>query len=400
MKHATKHAKRFHVMPLAALAALVLAAGCDDGANPVTATAPEADFSVVPAPQASNAAEPLRVMTRNMYLGGDIAIALAADYENPVALVQATNTVWSQVQNTRFQERVVALVDEIQAGNPHIIGIQELAKYVILDGSFQPIGVQDHGALLMAEIQERDLPYEMAALHNNFEITMPKAVDWGSGQVTEYIHFILGVAVLVRSDVAILDVAQANYQAAVPLPFGGEIGRGWIRVETELGGLPYHFVNTHLEVQGFAPVQVAQTQELISGVLAGLEGMTILMGDLNSDAEAGPGDRSWTPTYDLLLEAGFQDAWRTANPGRPFRGYTCCQAAELGNPTSELDERIDFVLVRASSGPDGGQRLPGKVSVDIIGDRASDLTAESGLWPSDHAGLLATFRTPEAPFLK
>jgi len=399
MKQATKYAKYSRVVPLAALAALLLAAGCDDGANPVTTTAPEADFSAVAAPQASNAAEPLRVMTRNMYLGGNIAIVLAADYTNPMALVEATNTVWSQVQNTRFQERVVALVDEIQAGNPHIVGIQELAKYVILDGSFQPIGAQDHGALLMAEIQRRGLPYEMAALHNNFEITMPRAVDWGSGQVTEYIHFVLGVAVLVRSDVTVLDVDQANYQAAVPLPFGGEIRRGWIRVETELGGLPYHFVNTHLEVQDFAPFQVAQTQELISGVLAGLEGMTVLMGDLNSDAEAGPGDRSWTPTYDLLLEAGFQDAWRTANPGRPFRGYTCCHADELRNPTSELDQRIDFVLVRASGGPAGGRRLPGKVSADVIGDETSDLTA-SGLWPSDHAGLLATFRTPEVPFLR
>jgi hypothetical protein len=42
--------------------------------------------------------------------------------------------------------------------------------------------------------------------------------------------------------------------------------------------------------------------------------------------------------------------------------------------------------------------LRGGVSVDdveLIGDSDADRTMPSGLWPSDHAGLIATFNIPE-----
>lgn len=389
--------KKALFLPLAALTALIFPAGCDDGLHPVADTVPDAALSTAAASQASNAATPLRVMTRNMYLGGNIAIVLGADPTNPLALIQAVNAVWAQVQATRFQERVVALVDEIEAGEPHVVGIQELPRYVILNGSFQPVSSQDHLGILMEEIEERGLPYEVAAVQKHFDLVMPKAYDFGTGQVSEYIWYTMHIAVLVRSGFPVTDLDQGDYQSSVPFIPGVDIERSWIRVTAELGGVPYHFVNTHLEVQEFAPIQVAQTQELLDGILSGLDGVTVLMGDLNSDAEAGPGARSWTPTYGMLMDAGFQDAWRTAHPGRPFRGYTCCQAPELNNPVSELGQRIDFVLLRADHGPPGLNRLPGAVSAVIVGDKRWDRTSPSGLWPSDHAGLLVELRIPQGP---
>jgi hypothetical protein len=59
-------------------------------------------------------------------------------------------------------------------------------------------------------------------------------------------------------------------------------------------------------------------------------------------------------------------------------GFTCCQATNLLNPTSTLTERVDLVLTR------GPFRL-GKAP--LVGDEASDRLA-SGLWPSDHAGVV------------
>jgi hypothetical protein len=62
--------------------------------------------------------------------------------------------------------------------------------------------------------------------------------------------------------------------------------------------------------------------------------------------------------------------------------------------TPELDERIDFVLLRSPAG-DGevsGERR-GWVNMDIVGMRPADMTAD-GLWPSDHAGLTAVMKTP------
>jgi endonuclease/exonuclease/phosphatase family metal-dependent hydrolase len=70
--------------------------------------------------------------------------------------------------------------------------------------------------------------------------------------------------------------------------------RGWIRLATEHGGVPHHFVTTHLEIQALAPLQASQANELINSVVAGLEGVTIVSGDLNSDPE-NPGGPSWTP---------------------------------------------------------------------------------------------------------
>lgn len=47
-------------------------------------------------------------------------------------------------------------------------------------------------------------------------------------------------------------------------------------------------------------------------------------GDLNSDAEAGPGDPSWTPTYDELIAEGFVDTWDQGHP-RSYRLFPACQ---------------------------------------------------------------------------
>ena len=65
-------------------------------------------------------------------------------------------------------------------------------------------------------------------------------------------------------------------------------------------------------------------------------------------------------------------------------GYTCCQAQNLLNTTSSLDQRIDLVLSRGGVGVD---------DIHLIGDSESDRTP-SGLWPSDHAGVVATLEIP------
>ncbi len=63
-------------------------------------------------------------------------------------------------------------------------------------------------------------------------------------------------------------------------------------------------------------------------------------------------------------------------------GYTCCQNANLLNPTSLLNERLDLILFRG----------PFAVSdVVLVGDDPADKTP-SGLWPSDHAGVVARLR--------
>jgi hypothetical protein len=128
-------------------------------------------------------------------------------------------------------------------------------------------------------------------------------------------------------------------------------------------------------------------------VADGLEGVVVIAGDLNSDAAGAPGEPDWTPTYGDLVDAGFADTWLTAGRFRRGRGYTCCQDPELRNPISVLDRRIDFVLIRGDGLKTRENGLPGWVSTELVGHRSWNRTP-SGLWPSDHAGLVTELKIP------
>jgi hypothetical protein len=89
-----------------------------------------------------------------------------------------------------------------------------------------------------------------------------------------------------------------------------------------------------------------------------------------------PADGSGTATYAALRNAGLRDAWIYVR-GTP--GYTCCNATDLLNDTPAFTERLDLIWLRGDITP---------LKARIVGDDPRDRT-ESGLWPSDHAGVFA-----------
>jgi endonuclease/exonuclease/phosphatase family metal-dependent hydrolase len=193
--------------------------------------------------------------------------------------------------------------------------------------------------------------------------------------------------ILARGDVEVSDPERAHYAVNQPVVIGGRpllFLRGWTSLVASAGGHVFRFLNTHLETQTFSAVQTAQATELLGIVRA--EPLPVLMvGDFNSDAGG-----TQTPTYGLLVSAGFQDAWREVKP--PTAGFTCCHAADLRNEESTLDQRIDLVLVGSGFMTRGG-KLVGGVHATVVGDERVDRTP-SGLWPSDHAGVVATLALP------
>jgi hypothetical protein len=96
----------------------------------------------------------------------------------------------------------------------------------------------------------------------------------------------------------------------------------------------------------------------------------------------------------MIRDAGFADAWMEAGPAPGFPGFTCCQASDLRNLTSELDERIDFVFIRLPEGKGPGEHIPDRIEVDVVGDEAGDRIGPDNIWPSDHAGIVADFWLP------
>jgi hypothetical protein len=197
--------------------------------------------------------------------------------------------------------------------------------------------------------------------------------------------------------------------ASTTVPGLGTIAfeRGYVGAEVHAGGRQYWVFNTHLEVREPDPdnpfsriIQAAQATELATVVgFTPATRTAIVTGDFNSSPEDAvlpvppplqqvlppeihPPYRQFTAGvnyYGAPLGVAFDDAW-TLRPGRP-PGLTCCQDADLRNPWPVLDERIDLVFSREA---------PTNVKANVVGNNPEDRTP-SGLWPSDHAGVVVRY---------
>jgi endonuclease/exonuclease/phosphatase family metal-dependent hydrolase len=325
------------------------------------------------------------VMTRNVYIGTDLGPIFAAP--SVPALLGATAAAFLNIQATNFPARAEALADEIAAAQPDLVGLQEVV--IIQTGAFLSPApattvVADYLQLLLAALESRRLDYTPVAVNVNVDAELPTALGFDV-RVTD------SDVILARTKrgpkVAISNVQEHNFATNLVVPtVGGPLPllRGWSAVDVKLRGQRFRFVNTHLEPLS-AAVQIAQANELLTGPAATTLPL-LFVGDFNSRA-----DGTSTATYANLLGAGFTDAWSQAKPGDP--GFTCCQAANLLNPASTLDERIDLVLHRAGAGKHAeGFRAR---RAEVVGDEPADRLVPSGLWPSDHAGVVARLRAIE-----
>jgi hypothetical protein len=386
----------------ALIGATLVAAGCADR-GVVDVSMQQADQ-----PSANLVGDPgspgITVMTWNVYYGTDPKIVLQAQSTDEVPIYAAQ--VWALLQQTNFPERAEALAGQIAAKHPHLVGVQEAALWRIqhpsdfVTGTFAPNATTvqyDFLTLLTDALEQRGLHYVVAAVDetSDLEVPMVTGFDPSSGYTFDDIRLTDRDAVLVREDVAYGDPTSSVYGAAIPIELGAGlptiyIREGWSSVVATVAGQSYRFVSTHLEIQDLPGVgdyvQYLQAQELL-GVLSDEALPTILVGDFNSDVASG--DPAKTRSYDLITASGFQDTWL-----RPFQsppGFTCCQSDDLSNLLSTFSQRVDFIFTR-----DMPQTVPAASLVlarAVLGDRPGDRTP-SGLWPSDHGGVVATFLVP------
>jgi hypothetical protein len=137
-----------------------------------------------------------------------------------------------------------------------------------------------------------------------------------------------------------------TYSAVIQLPPPvGSLKRGFVGIDLRVDGKNYRVVNTHLEVEEPTPIfQSLQAFELAGTTPAGRT--LILVGDFNSSPEDVGIPGVIPSAYQVLALAGLDDVWERnllafADPD----GFTCCQNADLANPTSLLSERIDLMWV-------------------------------------------------------
>ena len=333
-------------------------------------------------------------MTRNLFLGADLAPAI-----NAPGIPEAINgagTVWNEVQATKFPERAVPLAKEIKASKADLVGLQEVALWHVQqpsDGGAPPISpvpgataastvAFDFLALLQAQLGSS---YKVVVVQEEFQAELPVNADGnlttGAGPLASLgadldARLTMRDVILVRrgSKVKLGKTRKGHFKTRYEPNVGGleiPVDRGWVSVEARLGTRKFRFVNTHLEAFGDTKIREAQAKELLAGPLKA-KTQVVLVGDLNSGVARH--NQPEKPGDDLAFKAlkGFKD-----NGAR----QSCCYPS-LSDPAAKLDHTVDHVLTK-----------PGlkTVRARVTGNDPAARTP-SGLWPSDHGGVISRLR--------
>ncbi|MGO4886761.1 endonuclease/exonuclease/phosphatase family protein [Anaerobacillus sp. MEB173] len=305
----------------------------------------------------------LNFMTWNLYLGADLQPILTSSFEQ---LSERIIEVLLQFLVTNFHTRVKTIARLIGANKPDIIGLQEVELFELFPLKL-PSASYDFLQLLQHEFSLLGINYEVVAINKNHSLELPLNLG-------KRLRFIDRDVILMKKEsrLRVCAVEEKNFRTNFSTQLAGRtfnIVRGWSTVDVHKNGDTFRVINTHLEPD-FTDVQVAQGNELLDGP-ARTDLPLVVLGDLNSNA-----DGSGKMTYENFLNEGFHDVW--TEKGQRY-GFTCCQHPNLLNVVSSLNRRIDFILYKNGWEP---------LNAIIVGNQKRDRTP-FGLWPSDHAGVIA-----------
>jgi endonuclease/exonuclease/phosphatase family metal-dependent hydrolase len=321
----------------------------------------------------------VRVMTYNMYMGNVGTLLRGTP--------QAVTEFFNETVATNPLQRAVAIARQIKSNRPDLVALQEVSILRKGNNNDPTIPatdvVHDQLQLLRDALSGLGEHYDTVAVIPNSDVQLPSAAP-------------LGVVIRLTDRTAILartspnDLKLSNVQVeefwAKPPAVSGLIGMfGWGSVDVQLNGLKFRFVATHLmpfDTPQLEAIQTLQASELIQST-----GKTDLPVVYASDFNTVAG----RPTYQILVDSGRGDAWLQKHPQAPCSpelldrsGCTCCQDSDLHNDTSKLSRRIDLVIV------------PPHTEIEEVGVVGADPAVDhvSGLWPSDHGGLVAVLKLP------
>jgi hypothetical protein len=388
-------ARRSRVRRLAAVVTAVLALGL--AAGPADA-----------APK-SGQGTPITVMTRNIYLGGDITrpLTATAGLSGAAALVafgNANHALRDVVDQTSFPARSELLAREIAATEPDLIGLQEVALWRSGPLQLGAIGVAnativdyDFLATLLADLAAIGEPYVAVNVQEESDVEGPSFLGnpfLGTMTDASDVRLTMRDVLLKRADDRVKVLASGGGQYAARLPFSVagvtfQFIRGYNWADVRVGAKTLRVINTHLESQ-FSFLALAQAHELLAGPANAPWKTVVVVCDCNSDPlnhTTKPGDPTpHSAPYDFMTgPGGLTDEWLQFAPAE--QGWTSGLSEFVNDPdTSQIDHRIDLVLARGSD----GQALPADQG-RIVGTDPANRSA-AGLWPSDHAGVVLRLR--------
>ncbi len=387
---------RVLVLPLGAVVLMVLALA---GSGSAAAAPPE-----------ERPGKPQTVMTRNLYLGANINrpinAALAAEaaggtpQEVLVALANATHVSRAIVDQTNFPVRAGLLADEIVATRPSLVGLQEVAWWRHGPLQLDQVGVpnatvtdDDFLQILLDALEARGESYDAVVVGERADVEAPSFTGTGSPDARD-VRLTMRDVILLRADAGVHVTATHDQVFATNLvvPVAGvpmEFDRGFQWVDVRSGGTSFRFVNTHLESVS-SDLAYAQAAELL-GAAPAEDRSTVFVCDCNSDplnhsVKTGIGDTlPHSAPYELITQT-FTDEWLRHAPAE--EGWTAGLSETVDDPTAAgFDHRIDMVFGRTATGD--------PLAVDrgtTTGATVDDRDPATGLWPSDHAGVVLRLR--------
>lgn len=353
----------------------------------------------------------VKVMTRNLYLGADINRPLRAVQDRTgrdalLALGHANHELREIVERTNFDARSELLAAEIAAARPDLMGLQEVALWrhgpLQLDrvGRLDAVEIEaDFLEILRAALSERGLAYDVVSMQQESDVEGPAFTGdpfKGTLYAGRDVRLTVSDVIMMRrgSGVRITDSGGGQYSHRIDVTLAG-VGfpfiRGYAWADVAIGRAPLRFVTTHFESLS-ADLALAQARELLAGPAGPTPMTTVIVCDCNSDPNSGvvaPQDKAPpSAAYQLLTQrGGFSDLWlQQQSPAGP--GYTAGLSELVNDSTADaFNRRLDLVLARPARKTDvaiaGG---------DVIGDQLTDRDDRTGLWPSDHAGVVMQLR--------
>ena len=371
-------------------------------------------FLLTPQVAASADEKPIKVMSRNLYLGADVGVALQLIPNLPAA----AQFMWKQVQETDFSKRKDILVSEIQSESPDVIGLQEAtiwycqakpwSKKVEVFNFTNQLLQALNGTYIIAEKDGRKAfnpGYSIGPIPFLTRVNDAKTFQPLFGQDHADCGFQIGDALLIKSELKqyINQVGNTEYDAVYKVvPTLMEIYRGYTWADITMQGSNVRFVATHLESLWDAnkvPKAADQARQLVKD-LASTQSPLVVIGDFNSDPRdprqkgyANPGEQptasekcpagsTQCSPYKIMRDAKFTDAGPDASDPATFTwGMNALltgpdparktAASAMGN-TYGFTDRLDYIFL--------------KNGIDVL---TSKIIGQAPPYGTDHAGVMA-----------
>lgn len=357
------------------------------------------------------------VMSRNIYLGADVGVALELIPDLPAA----AQFMWKQVQATDFSKRKLILAQEIKDQAPDVIGLQEAtiwycqakpwsAKTEVFNFTNELLAELDGRYVIAEKGGEKAFNpgYSIGPIPFLTKVSDPKTFQPLFGQNSASCGFQIGDALLIKKELAqyVNQVGNSEYEDVYKVvPTIMEIYRGYTWADITMQGSNVRFVSTHLESLWDAnkvPKAADQARQLVAD-LANTKSPVIVIGDFNSDprdprpkgfpnpgeqpeaSEKCPTESSLCSAYKIMREANYVDAGPDASEPATFTwGMSAlltgadperkAAAAKMGNKFGYTD-RLDYIFV--------------KNGIKVLTSKVIGQTPPYG---TDHAGIVAKLR--------